>query len=382
MAPYKAPGPDGFPVGFYQKTWITVGMSICGLVSDYLDSGIMPEGLNDTLVSLIPKNPHPESVTQFRPISLCNVSYKVITKVMVNRLKPVLEKLVSQEQSSFVPGRQIVDNIMVYQEILHSLRTNSGSKRYMVIKVDLEKAYDRLRWDFIQDTLQVAGFDEKWVRNIMRCVETPRLALLWNEQQQDWIYPKRGVRQGDALSPYLFVLCVERLSHIIKRSANEGRWKGIRLSKKGPMITHLFFADDMVLVAEATDEQVREVKRCLEVFCAASGQKVSFSKSEVFFSPNILDTEAAALLDLIGMHQTDNLGRYLGVPSIHGRVTKNIFRPMLQKISDKLEGWRAKHLTMAGRLVLTKSVLSTIPYFTMQTMLLPVGICEEIDKKN
>lgn len=147
MAPYKASGPDGFPVVFYQKTWEIVGASICSLVTTYFEAGTLPEGINDTLVSLSPKIAHPDNVTQFRPISLCNVSYKIITKVMVNRLKPIFERLVSQEQSSFVPSRQITDNIVIYQEVLHSLRVNKTSKKFMVIKVDLEKAYDRLRWD-------------------------------------------------------------------------------------------------------------------------------------------------------------------------------------------------------------------------------------------
>lgn len=381
MAPYKAPGPDSFPAGFYQKAWAIVGKTLSDLVTDYFRTGVLPEGINDTLISLIPKTAHPESVTQFRPISLCNVSYKIITKVMVNRIKPILERLVSQEQSSFVPGRQIVDNIVVYQEVLHSLRKCKGSNKYMVIKVDLEKAYDRLSWNFIRDTLRVAGFDESWIRNIMGCVETSRLALLWNGRPREWFYPKRGVRQGDALSPYLFVLCIERLNHLIKRLVEEGRWKGIRLSNQGPMITHLFFADDLVLIAEATPEQMREVKGCLDIFCAASRQRVSINKFEVFFSPTVTNNEAKDILQWIGMPQTEDLGRYLGVPSIHGRVTKSIFRPLLQKISDKLEGWRARHLTLAGRLTLAKSVLSTIPYFAMQTLLLPSGVCEEIDKR-
>lgn len=139
MAPYKAPGLDGIPAGFYQKAWITVGGSISKLVADYFDNGELPVGMNDTFISLIPKVTHPESVTQFQLISLCNVSYKIITKTMVNRMKPVLERLVSREQSSFVLRRHITDNIVLYQEILHSFRINTTQQKHMVIKVDLEK---------------------------------------------------------------------------------------------------------------------------------------------------------------------------------------------------------------------------------------------------
>lgn len=251
----------------------------------------------------------------------------------------------------------------------------------MFIKVDLEKAYDRLGWNFIRDTLRRAGFEEKWVQNVMGCMETSRLSLLWNGKQQEWIHPRRGVRQGDALSPYLFVLCVDRLSHLIKQAVHEGRWKGVRLSRTGPLLTHLFFADDLVLFAEATGDQMAEIKRCLALFCEASGQRISLNKSEIFFSPNVSSADAANLMASAGMPRTENLGRYLGVPSIHGRVTKAIFQPILERIGSRLEGWRARCLTLAGRLVLAKSILSSIPYFTMQTMMIPGGVCEEIDKR-
>lgn len=138
-----------------------------------------------------------------------------------------------------------------------------------------------------------------------------------------------GLRQADALSPYLFVLCVKRLNHLIKRSVDEGHWKGIGLSRHGAMIIHLFFADDLALLVEASVKQMREVKRCLETLCVASRQRVRLNKYEVFLSSNVSGTEVTALLELVGMPQMDNLGRYSGVPSIHGRVTKTIFHPMI-----------------------------------------------------
>lgn len=113
----------------------------------------MPEGVNDTLVALIPKVQSPENITQYIPISLCNITYKIITKVMVNKIKPILGDLISKEQSSFIPGRQIIDNILAYQEVLHTMRTKQGKKGIMVLKVDLEIAYDRLAWPFIRNTL-------------------------------------------------------------------------------------------------------------------------------------------------------------------------------------------------------------------------------------
>lgn len=183
----------------------------------------MPTRLNDTIISLIPKVANPTLVNQFRPISLCNVSYKVITKAMTNRIKDIMRCIIGPEQSSFVPERQITDNILVYQEVLHSMRKKQGVKGIMAIKIDLEKAYDRFSWDFIDDTLREVGFNDRWVRNIMNCVSTSRLGILWKGDQLDWITPTRGVRQGDAISPYLFVMCIKRLSHIISEAVSKGR---------------------------------------------------------------------------------------------------------------------------------------------------------------
>lgn len=144
MAPFKAPVSDGFHAGFYQKEWSTVGHSVVEQARSFFSTGDMPKDLNDTHISLVPKVNVPEKASQFRPISLCNVGYKVITKAMANRIKEIMRKLVGQEQSSFVPGRQIMDNIIVYQEVMHSMRKKNGNKKTMALKIDLEKAYDRL----------------------------------------------------------------------------------------------------------------------------------------------------------------------------------------------------------------------------------------------
>jgi len=153
----------------------------------------MPPGVNDTYITLIPKIPHPKTVSQFRPIGPCNVTYKLISKCIVQRLKRVLSQLISPIQSSFVPGRQITDNVIVMQEDLHSMCCKTGYKGWMAIKLDLEKAYDRLRWDFINDTLTKMRLLDRLIQVIMNCVSSCTLNILWNGEPTETFQPTRGI---------------------------------------------------------------------------------------------------------------------------------------------------------------------------------------------
>lgn len=175
MEPLNAPGPDGFHACFYQQAWSVIGNYVFKQFSSFMDSGTLEEGMNDTLITLVPKNNCPTNASHFHPISLCNVIYKIITKTLTNRIKPILTRLIGLEQSSFVPDYHITDNILVYQEVLHLMFTKNSAMRHMT--------YDRLDWEFIRDTLTNIGMNEKWVKSIMTCVESSKLSILWKGKQ-------------------------------------------------------------------------------------------------------------------------------------------------------------------------------------------------------
>lgn len=221
MSPYKAAGPDGFHAGFYQNCWSIVGDSVSKFVIDFLNTSELPN-VNDIMIALILKVDNPTLISQFRPISLCNVIFKIITKTLINRLKKLLQEVISPFQSSFVSGRQISDNIIILQEVLHSFRTKKGKEKAMILKIDLEKAYDMLSWEFIQDTLTEVGLPSDWVRNIMVCIGSSRIQIIWNNEKLQMFNPSKGLRQGDPLSFYIFILCIDRLSHIITESVHGG----------------------------------------------------------------------------------------------------------------------------------------------------------------
>ncbi|GLT31655.1 hypothetical protein SLA2020_063760 [Shorea laevis] len=228
------------------------------------------------------------------------------------------------------------------------------------MKIDLEKAYDRIEWSFLECVLRDVGIPESWISLIMFCVSTSSFSLLWNGEKTEPFTPRRGLRQGDPLSPYLFVLCLDKLSQMIENATRTKQWNPFRITRKGPSLCHLFFADDLVFFGKATINNMRTLMDCLQSFCNISGQKVNASKSKIFFSPNTNRGLIDEITQFSRIEATDDLGRYLGVPLHHKRVTRATYYDLLLKVKTKLSSWKAAQLSFAGRQVLIKSVSSTV----------------------
>ncbi|CAM8975355.1 unnamed protein product [Rhodiola kirilowii] len=226
MHPTKAPGLDGFPAMFYQSNWDIVGRDVVEVVLNCLNSGVLGSDLNETLIVLVLKVKKVDKVEDLRPISLCNVVMKIITKVLANRLKEILPGIISQSQSAFLGGRLITDNILIAHEISHYMKCQRKQKvGYMFLKLDMSKAYDRIEWKFLERMMLAMGFSESWVKRIMLCVETVTYKVRMNDQISETILPSRGLRQGDPISPYLFLICSEwHLCHSIL--SGEGAFTG------------------------------------------------------------------------------------------------------------------------------------------------------------
>ena len=217
MFPTKAPGPDGFPAHFYQRHWEVCGDEVTNIVLRIVRGEESPESVNDTVLVLIPKVTTPTVLAQFRPISLCNVLYKIASKVIANRLKRILPDIISEEQSAFVPGRVITDNIISAYECLHFMkRSRAKSNSYCALKLNMMKAYDRLEWAYLRGIMTKLGFDLHWIDVVMGMVSSVSFSVCFNGEKLDSFIPTRGIRQGDPISPYLFLIAAEGLSCLLK----------------------------------------------------------------------------------------------------------------------------------------------------------------------
>jgi hypothetical protein len=305
MADFKAPGLDGLPAEFFRDNWYTIGQEAFPIMADFFLTGRLEDEVNFTYISLIPKIVSPTKVSEFRPISLCNVFYKIISKTLVNRLKMLLPVILSANQSAFIPGRLITDNVLAAYETLHSMHTRMwGKTGYMALKLDMSKAYDRVKWIFLEMVMRKLGFAEKWVELIMTCISTVKYSVLINGEPSRRICPSRGIRQGDPLSPYLFIICAEALSAQLSHAERVGQLKGVPTSPKGPRINHLFFADDSLLFCRASPVEWHRLEAILELYERASGQMLNREKTYVFFSRNTCDTNKEIILRLLGVLAT------------------------------------------------------------------------------
>ena len=261
MAPPKAPGPDGMPPLFFQTYWTNVGMDVTQAVLSSLNSGSILKSINHTFITLIPKVKNLERVSDFRLFSLCNVIYKIISRVIANRLKPLLDSIILENQSAVIVDRLITDNILIAFESSHHMKTNCiGKKGFMAMKLDMSKVYDRVKWVFLEWILLKLGFQESWVALIMECITTVSYSVLMNGEPKCMITPFRGLRQGDPLSLYLFLFYAKGLNALLRNVAIGGDIQGFSICRNGPKLTHLYFANDCLILCRSTLEECNRIR--------------------------------------------------------------------------------------------------------------------------
>ncbi|GJT85019.1 RNA-directed DNA polymerase, eukaryota, partial [Tanacetum coccineum] len=371
----KSPGPDGFSFEFYRKYWTTIDDDVFQAVRDFFVNGHFPRGCNSSFIALIPKIQDAKFVKDFRPISLIGSVYKIIAKILANRLCLVLPYLISDVQSAFVANRQILDGPFILNELLSWCKFKKLNG--MIFKVDFEKAFDSVKWDYLDETLKAFGFGLKWRNWISSCLNNAMGSVLVNGSPTLEFQFHKGLKQGDPISPFLFILIMETLHLTFKRVLNAGLYKGISLNDSFT-ISHLFYADDVVFIGEWNNNNIQTLLSVLRCFYLASGLKINLHKSKLM-GIGVSSNVVAAAASLIGCSILTAPFNYLGVKVGSNMSRINSWDDVISKVSSRLSKWKLKLLSIGGRLTLLKSVLTSIPLYHMSIFKVPIGVLNHLE---
>ncbi|GAB2301430.1 hypothetical protein Dimus_039250 [Dionaea muscipula] len=373
----KSPGIDGFNALFFKRTWDFTGPLISAAVLHFFENPMMLKQANTTIIHLIPKIANPSRVKDFRPIACCTTIFKIISKMICKRLIPILPAIIDVSQSAFVGGRSIVDNVLLCQEILTGYDRKMISPRCLA-KIDLHKAYDSVHWSFLEQMLGKLQFPAAFIRWVMVCVSSTYFTFAVNGGLTGFFRGARGLRQGDPLSPLLFVIVMEYLSRILRRASRSKMFKFHPKCKKLGIVS-MCFADDLMIVAKADSASLTIIKNCLDHFGAISGLEANAGKSSIFFG-GVDRGRQRDLAGILGFDIGEGVFKYLGVPLTAKKLQIKHYQPLIEKITARISSWTSRLLSMAGRLQLIKSILMSLQVYWSQIFLFPKGVVKEVER--
>jgi hypothetical protein len=331
----KAPGPDRFSMAFFQECWNVIKGDFMAVFSKFHNRGEFVKSINSTFIALIPKFQGAKEVKDFCPISLVGGIYKIIAKVLANRMRRVMDRVISTPQNAFVKGKQILDSVLIANECLDS-RIKSGEPG-VLCKLDMEKAYDHVDWSFLLYLLKRCGFGERWCSWIKHCISSARFSVLINGSPSGFFGSSRGVRQGDPLSPFLFVLVMEAFSRMINAIYSRGLISGFFVGTREHNrveVSHLLFADDTLVFCGADDSQISYTGALLVCFEAVSGLKVNLTKSALVPVGHLEDVDQLAVR--LGCGTANLPMKYLGLPLGASFKLKAVWRDLEVLMSRRL----------------------------------------------
>ncbi|KAG7585320.1 Reverse transcriptase domain [Arabidopsis thaliana x Arabidopsis arenosa] len=375
MPSSKAPGPDGYPVEFYKSAWSIIGSDFIKAVQSFFIYGFMPRGVNATILSLIPKTTEPESIKDYRPIACCNMLYKVVSKILANRLKELLPSLIEPNQTAFIKDRLLLENVLLASELVKDYHKVTITPR-SVIKLDISKAFDTVEWSFISAVLRTWGLPDQFVNWVTVCLSTASFSVAVNGELAGFFPSSRGLRQGCSLSPYLYVIVNNVLSLLLNRAAQQSRI-GYHPRCKDMGLTHLSFADDILVFTDGSASSLQGIMTVLEDFGRISGLFINTSKSSIFTAGrNTLGIQEEA--ERLGIPKESLPIRYLGLPLTTKTMTRQDYEPLVDRIRSRFLCWSSKRLSFAGRLQLIQSVITSVINFWCSIFRLPKGCFDVI----
>lgn len=327
---------------------------------------------------LIPKTNNAASVSDYKPIAIANFKFKIISKILADRLAKIMPAITSVQQRGFIKGRSIKDCICLTSEAINLLdkKTFGGN---LALKVEIAKAFDTLDWTFLLKVLKKFGFNVlfcKWIQSILM---SAKLSVSINGKLHGYFSSSRGVRQGDPLSPLLFCLAEEVISMSLTKNVVNGNLKLVKGTRDIAVPSHILYADDMMIFCKGTTSNLNCLKTIFLDYAETSGQLVNPKKSSIF-AGSITNHRLNHIANIIGFKIGTLPFTYLGVPIFKGKPKKSYFQPIADKMKLKLAAWKASLLTMAGRVQLIKSVAQSMLLHCLSIYSWPISLIKDIER--
>lgn len=344
----KSPGPDGWTIEFYIAFYELLSHDLLMVVEECRASGSLYNAINSTFVALIPKSDSPSSFDDYRPISLCNVLYKIISKIIANRLRPILSRHIAPQQFAFLEHHQIHEAIGSAQEAFQTIWTRHH--KAIILKIDVAKAFDRVSWLYIKMLLIHLGFPIHFITWIMACITTPTFSVLINGSASQFFHSKRGLKQGCPLSPLLFLIVMDGLSRLIASAKRDGDLCGLKISDDC-FLTHLLFVDDVMIFLDGNIRGSRTFSKILTLFSSATGMLANHSKSSIILTrTSIQESHFAQQLFTFCISPLDHGIKYLGfsIKPVSQKIADWIW--LVSKLEKRLNIWSHRYLSRAGNL--------------------------------
>ncbi|XP_028556655.1 uncharacterized protein LOC114581195 [Dendrobium catenatum] len=323
------PGIDGITHSFIKTYWQIVKTEIWEALKQFFHTGIMESNWKDTLIVLISKVEMPMTPSNFRPISLCKTIYKLVAKILLNRMVNLLPKVISENQSAFIKGRSLTYNVLIAQEIFHKFRFSKSLKGLVSFKIDMEQAYDSMSWETLEQILSYFGFPLHFSKLILECLLSN--ALMQEEMEI-----------------------------------------GIKVHHNAPRISHLLYVDDILIFSEANFKMIKRIKSILQDYCNWSGQKINYNKSSILCGKAVSRRKKRKIARVMGFKLVKEF-YYLGVKIALRRLMASDFSFLLEKVLGKLDTWGTKFISLARRMTLARMIILSIPVFYCMHSLVPNG---------
>lgn len=373
----SAPGPDGFTGHFYSACWDTIKGDLVQAIHSFFRGHRLPASWTATHIFLLPKVPNATDISQLRPISLCNFNHKIISHILMKRVAVYLPSIISEEQTGFVPGRSMHDNIALAHDLVYDLdqKVPGGN---VIVKLDMAKAYDRLSWGFLIRVMRALGFSNHWCDLVFRCISNCSYSIKWEGEIFGYFRSMRGVRQGDPLSPTLFIIAMEWFSKSLNQAIDNDTIQPYKTLNRADIISHLLFADDILLFTNGDKESMSNLINLINKFCSISGEQLNPSKSQIVFSTAIDDAHRLNICMETGFANTTLPITYLGAPLYKGRTLVQYFHYLIDKVRKRICGWAKRLLSMGGRAEIVRSVLNAMSIHAMFTLPVPLTVIDKL----